>query len=57
MVRDLLKTGKYTLVNATAKGEGGPFTMYDPSNPKDDCRKSALDLIIISKELFKYGKL
>ena len=54
MVRDLLNTGKYTLVNATVKAKGGPFTRYDPSNPKDECKKSALDLIIISKELNKF---
>ena len=42
------------MVNATSKAEGGPYTRYDPSNPKDDSRKSALDLIIISKELVKY---
>ena len=54
LVRKLLNSGKYTLVNATSKAEGGPYTRYDPSNPKDDSRKSALDLIIISKELVKY---
>ena len=53
-MKNLLMTGKYTLVNASNKATGGPYTRYDPSNPKDDCRKSALDLIIISKELFKY---
>ena len=54
MVRNLINTGKYTLVNATSKAQGGPFTRYEPSNPNDDCRKSALDLIIISNDLVKY---
>ena len=51
MVRELLDTGKYLLVNASSKVVGGPFTRFDPANPD---RKSCLDLVIISKELSKY---
>ena len=36
------------------KVEGGPFTRYDPSKPNDEGRKSCLELVIVSRNLFKY---
>ena len=51
LIRDMLDTGSYILVNATSKVVGGPFTRFDPANPD---RKSCLDLVIMSKELFRY---
>ena len=54
LVRDLLSTENYILVNGTNKVKGGPFTRYDPSDPKCNANKSCLDLFIISKELLKH---
>ena len=54
LVKTFLKSDKYVLVNATEKAEGGPFTRYDPSDPKNDNLKSCLDLAIVSKNLFRY---
>ena len=50
LIRELLKSDKYVLVNAKDKCKGGPFTRIDPS----DGTKSVLDLCILSKELYKY---
>ena len=54
MVRDFISTDKYILVNGTNKVVNGPFTRYDPSDPKCKNKKSCLDLAIISKDLLKY---
>ena len=54
LIKDLLDTGKYTLVNATNKVVGGPFTRFDPSDPENNDNKSALSLCIVSNELFTY---
>ena len=54
LIRNMLKTEKYYLVNSSPKVEGGPFTRYDPADPTSDSKKSCLDLFIISKELLKY---
>ena len=54
LIRELLKTKKYVLINGTNKVKGGPFTRYNPTAPNDDDLKSCIDLIIISKELLKY---
>ena len=51
LIRELLDTEKYLLVNASSKVVGGPFTRFDPANPD---KKSCLDLVLISKELSKY---
>ena len=51
LIKDLLETKKYILVNATSKVVGGPFTRFDPAYHD---RKSCIDLVMISKELFKY---
>ena len=51
LIKDLIDTKKYILVNATSKVVGGPFTRFDPANPD---RKSCIDLVMISKELFKH---
>ena len=34
--------------------EGGPFTRKDPSFPNDEKKKSCLDLVLISKDLYRY---
>ena len=54
LVKNLLNTGKFMLVNASNKVEGGPFTRYDPAHPNDETKKSCLELVIVSKNLFKY---
>merc|ERR1711954_157649 len=46
--------GEYILVNGTSKTVGGPFTRYSPEDPDDDNKKSMLDLVIASKNLFRY---
>ena len=51
MIRTLLDTDKYVLVNGTDKVIGGPATRENPANPTS---KSALDLVIVSVELEKY---
>ena len=51
---DLVDSGDYVLVNATDKAINGPFTRVDQSNPHDNLKKSALDLVVVSKELMKY---
>ena len=54
LIRDLLKTDKYLLVNGTKKVVGGPHTRYDPADPKSLERRSCLGLVIVSKELSKH---
>ena len=54
LIKDLIDTGKYILVNATKKAIGGPFTRVDPSDPLNDEKKSVLVLCIVSKDLFPY---
>ena len=54
LVENFLRSGKYVLINATKKVEGGPFTRYDPGDPNNDKVKSCLDLAIVSKNLFRY---
>ena len=51
LLKEFLSEDKYILVNATDKTVGGPFTRIDPSDPENDSKKAALDLIIISKGL------
>ena len=51
LIEEFLATNDYVLVNATDKTQGGPFTRKDPAVPD---RKSALDLCLVSKELFPY---
>ena len=46
-----MESEQYTLVNATDKTVGGPFTRIDPSNEES---KSALDLVVVSNGLLKY---
>ena len=50
LLKDFLESDKYTLVNATEKVVGGPFTRVDPGNGQ----KSILDICIVSNELYKY---
>ena len=54
LVRDLLESDQYILLNGSPKEVDGPFTREDPSDPKNNQKKSVLDLIIISKGLYKY---
>ena len=48
LIQQLLKDGKYLLVNNSEKCIGGPFTKVDPSDSK---LKSCLSLVIISAGL------
>ena len=54
LIRNLLSTEHYILVNSTDKTEGGPHTRFDPSDPQCLSKKSCLDLAIISSEVMKY---
>ena len=51
LIIDLINTKKYVLVNSTNKVTGGPFTWYSPGDPRS---KSCVDLVIVSKGLFKH---
>ena len=53
-VRSLLKSREYILVNNCDKVEGGPFTRFDPEYPDDDDKKSCLDFVIVSRQLFPF---
>ena len=53
MVRDLLATENYLLVNNSDKVTGGPWTREDPS---DRNKKSCLDFAIVSIRLVAYIK-
>ena len=54
LVKELIDTEEYVLVNATDKCIGGQFTRVDPSEPHNDSNKSVLELCIVSGELFHY---
>ena len=54
LIRNMLKTDKFVLVNSTDKVVGGPFTRFDPADPKNVAKMSFLDLAIISRDLLKY---
>ena len=54
LVRNLLETGMYELVNGSNKTVGGHFTHYDPAEPKCKAKQSCLSLFIVSKELLKF---
>ena len=43
-------------LSGTNKIEGGPFTREDPSDPSDITKKSCIDFVITSKELFPFIK-
>ena len=51
LVRQMIESEKYCLINATEKTVGGPFTRYDPADPENQVKRSVLDLVIISVEL------
>ena len=54
LLSNFLSSKNYSLLNASDKTEGGPFTWYNPTNPKDNSLKSCIDLIIASNDLVKY---
>ena len=54
LVRDFIASGKYVLINSLPCVTGGPFTRFEPNDPSDSNRKSALDLVIGSKTLVNY---
>ena len=54
LIKDLVNSGEYILVNETDKTVGGPNTRYAPEDPDDEERNSMLDLAIMSKDVFKY---
>ena len=51
---EFIESGKYKLINASDIAIGGPFTRYDPIDPFNDNKKSALDLCIVSVELLEF---
>ena len=53
MIRSLIDSDKYVLINGSSKVTGGPGTRENPAIPE---QKSALDLVIVSTELEKYIK-
>ena len=53
LIRDLLESKEYVLINNTELAEGGPFTREDPGNADN---KSCLDLCIVSVNILPYVK-
>ena len=53
LVRDLLATGEYILINNSSKTIGGPFTRFDPANKG---KKSCLEFVIVSACLEPFVK-
>ena len=54
LVRQMIETEKYCLINASKSVTGGPFTRYDPADPENVMKRSILDLVIISAELTEF---
>ena len=54
LVREMLSVGKYVLVNAMEKVQGGPFTRYEPNDFNCREKRSCLDLAIVSRDLSKF---
>ena len=53
LVRDLIATEDYILINNSYKTVGGPFTRFDPANKS---RKSCLEFVIVSANLEPFVK-
>ena len=53
LVRSLVASGEYVLINNTKKCLGGPWTWADPANP---CNLSCLDLVLVSSSLSPFVK-
>ena len=53
LIRDMLATEEFMLINNTKAAQGGAFTWEDPGNPG---RKACLDLFICSADLFPFVK-
>ena len=51
LMKELLETDKYVLLNSSSKSRNGPWTRIDPA---DEENKSVLDLVIVSTGLEKY---
>ena len=51
LMKELLETEKYVLLNSSTKCKNGPWMRVDPA---DEEKKMILDLVIISKELENY---
>ena len=59
LIRELLATEDYILVNNTDLAEGGPWTWEDPKDrkkPWEERNKSCLDLVIVCKQLLPFVK-
>ena len=54
LVREFLASDKYILLNNSEKVKGGPFTREEPSDPRNELKKSCLDIVIMSEQLQKY---
>ena len=57
LVRQLLESQNYCLINASEKVIGGPFTRYDPVDPTNEMKRSVLDLVIVSAELAEFVEI
>ena len=53
LIRDLISSGRFVLVNNLEITKGGPFTRFDPG---DVSKKSCLDLVIVSVNLVQFVK-
>ena len=51
LVKQLIDTNKYILLNTTEKFSNWPWTRIDPANSET---KSVLDLVLVSKNLYQY---
>ena len=54
LIRSFLENADYICVNNTDKAVGGPFTRFDPSDPKNENKMSCLDIAVISRQLLPY---
>ena len=54
LIRELLTSGNYSLLNARDKVENNPFTRFEPNHYNNKEKRSCLDLAIASRGLSKY---
>ena len=54
IVLDMIEAEDHVLVNSQEVVKNGPFTRFDPKEPKDPNKKSLLDYIIVSRNLLEY---
>ena len=54
LLREFVEGGDYVILNDTDKSSGGPYTRYSPEDPNNEKKKSTLDLVVVSKNLYEY---